>query len=43
LNGVGAGRIKLNVIGICIGINVVNLNEYGINSPVSGWIAVEQT
>ena len=39
----GAAIIKPNAIGILQGKNELNLHTQGMNSPVSGWTAVETT
>lgn len=43
LNGVGAAIMNPNAIGMLHGKNEDNLQTHGINSPVSGWTAVETT
>lgn len=40
LNGVGAAKTKPNAIGMFIGKKLLKRHGQGINSAVSGWIAV---
>ena len=43
LNGVGAVKSIPKAMGKFVGMNELNLMGQGMNSPVSGWIAVETT
>ena len=43
LKGVGAAIIKPKQMGMFMGMNELNLCTQGMNSLVSGWIAVETT
>ena len=43
LKGVGAVKSIPKAIGMFVTMNELNLMGQGMNSPVSGWIAVETT